>query len=807
MDQRNIAATGRLFVVQQHLASHLHFDLRLEVNGVLKSWAVPKGPSDNPKDKRFAALVEDHPVDYGDFEGQIPPGNYGAGSVIVWDRGWYTPLLDMAAGLESGKLLFELHGHKLRGRWTLVRMKRSGEPQPRDWLWIRERDGTGDPEPRPFDDRSIYSGLRVDQLVRAKSLRKRLQHQAGKLGTPIEPNTPRPKPMLASPGSAFDDPDWVYEYKYDGYRLAATKTSAQAAVELSSRNGQDLSAHFPELRASLRHLNADQFHIDGEVVLLDELGRPSFSLLQQRLRLRNERLIAQAAVCNPVQLMAFDLLQLGGFELQDLPLTTRKKLLQRLLPARGPVRYSEHVARYGKRVFASAQQLGLEGMVAKRADAPYRAGRQRSWVKVRTERSGDFVVLGWVPARGNPQDLGALALGEYRDGKLCFVGNVGSGFRQSDRQQLLARLQKTAEAAVDVPTKMPKTRWVEASQVVEVRYKELTRDGKLRQASFIRLREDKLAAECIGQGSLPLAPLPVTAEAPEVRITNADKVFFPEQQLSKGDLVQYYEAISAWMLPYLQDRPLVLTRYPDGIHGKSFYQRDAPEFVPEWIERCTLYSESGGREVSYFLVHTPAALKYLANLGTIALHFWHARTTSLAQPDWCVLDLDPKTAPFAHVVQLAKATHELCNELELPAFVKTSGASGLHVLVPLGQQLTHEQARTLGELLARVLCQRHGDIATIERKLSERAGKVYIDYLQNGHGQLLVAPFSARAEVAASVSMPIRWHELNGKLSNQRFNIKNAAKRMQRLKEDPMQQLLALTPDLLRALSRLQRLA
>jgi bifunctional non-homologous end joining protein LigD len=345
--------------------------------------------------------------------------------------------------------------------------------------------------------------------------------------------------------------------------------------------------------------------------------------------------------------------------------------------------------------------------------------------------------------------------------------------------------------------------WVAPRLVCEVGYKEYTRDGHLRQPAFKHLRDDKAPEECQGRFDDPSGRILTAAPEPEVTVTHYDKIFYPELDLSKGDLVTYYERIAPWMLPYLHDRPIVLTRYPDGIHGKSFYQRDAPDFVPDWIKREALWSEGADREVRYFIVQSTAALKYLANLGTIPIHLWHSRITDMEHPDWCVLDLDPKKAPFKDVVTLAQAIGELADEIQLPAYPKTSGASGLHVLIPLGHQLTHDQARTLGELMARVIVDRFPNIATIARSVASRRGKVYVDYLQNGHGRLIAAPFAARAEATAGVSMPLKWTEVNGRLSNARFHIKNAPARLKRLKQDPLAGIWDDEPDLARALARL----
>lgn len=793
---------GGLFVVQQHRASHLHFDLRLEMDGVLKSWAVPKGPSADPADKRFAAHVEDHPIEYADFEGRIPDGNYGAGEVIVWDRGTWRDLNKTADGWRNGKLLFELDGHKLKGRWTLVRMGRRRGTKAvdagNDWLLIKEHDDWARPAPSTFPNDSILSGLTVDQLDDPDAPRRRLQRSLGRHELPKASPDRVPKPMLATAGEAFDRTGWLFEFKYDGYRLLARKSGE--AVELLSRNGRDLSALFPEIVATLGALPYPQLLIDGEVVVNDATGRPSFAALQERAALRDASSIVTAARRRPATCYAFDLIEALGMDLRHLPLTDRKRWLRSVLPSVGPIRYSEHIAAEGRATYRTARRLGIEGIVGKRADAPYHEGRSRDWIKVRARKTDDFVVAGWTPAKGNAADLGALLLGEYRGPVLRDVGRVGSGLGGATRRDLLDRLGRLGEGEPLSDT--PNAHWVTPRLVCEVEFTEYTRDGHLRQPVFHRLRDDKDPRDCTGGFDDPM-PQAVAAGTHDVPVTNAEKIFFPEKGLTKGDLVAYYDAIADWMLPYLEDRPIVLTRFPDGIHGKSFYQRDAPAFVPDWIERKVLYSESAEREVHYFIVQNRDALRYLVNLGTIPIHTWHSRIGNLEHPDWCVLDLDPKGAPFRDVIAAARVIRELAEEIEMPAFLKTSGASGLHVLLPLGRQLTHDQSRTLAELMARVTVSRLPDTTTITRSVRKRGGKVYIDYLQNGHGQLLVAPFSARAEPAASVSMPLRWSELTARLRNDRYHLKNAPARMRRLGEDPMADLLRLRPDLARSLERL----
>ena len=697
----------RLFVVQQHAARRMHWDFRLEVNNVLCSWAVPKGPSMNPDDKRFAAEVEDHPLDYADFEGSIPDGNYGAGQVIVWDTGTYVELEDFATGFSDGKLLFELNGHKLRGRFTLIRLK-GRENSGKEWLLIKERDQWVREE--PLADSSVLSGMTIETIAEPAAIEDAF---VGRIKD-IDPCPPATvslteSPMLARASEPFHRDGWVYEIKYDGYRLMIERDGDQ--VTLHSRTGIDLSARFPEIAKCAAKLPFSEFTMDSEVVVHDDRGVPSFARLQQRAAVRGEGATKRASIHDPVTCYAFDLLHACGYDLKGLPLTERKALLREMLPPAGPIRYSEHIEGNGIETFNAMRRLGLEGVVGKRADSVYVSGRSDSWLKVRGARTGDFVVAGWVPVKNNPDDIGALVLGEYRGDELTYCGRVGSGLGTDSRRELQTRFAGL-KAAPGLPNDIDDRahRWVEPVLVCEVQYREYSADGLLRHPVFLRLRDDKAPNECKSAYHEP--PPDALEQEPEreVAITNPDKVFFPEKQWTKGDLLGYYEAVSPWMLPYLVDRPLVLTRFPDGIHGKSFYQRDAPAFVPDWLERKVLWSESAEREVHYFIAQNTESLVYLANMGAIPIHAWHSRITDLEHPDWCVLDLDPKEAPFEDVVEIATEVKNLLDEIELPGFLKTSGASGLHILLPLARQLTHRQATTLGELLARVLVARRSDI-------------------------------------------------------------------------------------------------
>jgi bifunctional non-homologous end joining protein LigD len=775
------------------------------MEGVLRSWAVPKGPSYDPADKRLAVLVEDHPLEYGDFEGIIPDGNYGAGAVIVWDRGRWVPLEDPLEGLTKGKLLFELQGLKLKGVWTLVKLKK-GE---NEWLFIKERDGYAHSAAAPAE-RSVLSGLTVEDLSAGRTPADAVRAELVRLDAPQREIQARAiRPMLAeSREKPFSAPGWLFELKLDGYRTIAVRDNRPC---LLSRNGNDLSACFPEVIQALKALPFEGLLLDGELVAIDGAGRPNFQRLQQRAQLRRSLDIKHAVVQCPVTYYAFDLLGFEGYDLRQLPLSTRKRLLEQLVPAAGVIRYLEHFEAEGDVLYQQVQKLGLEGIVAKRADSPYKPTRSAAWVKIRTRKTEDFVVVGFTAPKGGRSGFGALHLGSYYGEELRYSGRAGSGF--TDQQ--LAEVRKTLETMLQdespcqgTPILGDGTRWVEPHLVCEVEYTERTEEGLLRQPVFLRFRDDKGPEECVGSpaaqdGTPEEEPVAAAPTAAAGEFTNLKKVFWPDEGYSKGDLIEYYRGVSRWILPYLADRPVVLTRYPDGIAGKSFFQMDAPRFFPEWIRTERRWSEQAEREIDHFICDDQESLLYLINLGTIPLHVWSSRAGNIERPDWCVLDLDPKGAPFADVVTVARAAHELCRDIGLPCLVKTSGSSGLHLMVPLGGQCRHEHARTLGELLARVISGELPEIATITRQVSRREGKVYVDYLQNGAGRLIVAPFSVRPLPGAPVSTPLKWSEVKPELDIRSFTMATLPERMRRMKRDPLREVLELQPDITACLERL----
>src|SRR5213594_1587262 len=803
-------SAGGLFVVHMHAARRLHWDLRLEMDGVLRSWAVPKGPSPNRADKRLAVHVEDHPLEYGDFEGIIPEGNYGAGAVIVWDRGRWVPLEDPVEGMKKGKLLFELQGYKLKGKWTLVKLKK-GE---KEWLLIKEKDGYVSAD-SALPPESVLSGLTVEELKAGKDRAAPVLKELARIKAPRRAVTvEEAEPMLAETREQpFSKPGWLFELKLDGYRVRAGRDRGE--TRLLTRKGNDIAAAFPELAHALAALPFEGFILDAELVVPDEAGRPSFQRLQNRAKVSRALEVRRAAVETPAVLYVFDLLAFDGYDVRPLPLEQRKALLEQVMPRVGPIKYLSHFEQDGEALYEQVVKMGLEGIVAKKADSSYRAGRSPNWLKIRADRTDDFVVVGFTRPKGSRSGFGALDLGAYENGKLVYTGRAGSGFTAAQLKEVSAVLEQSVRAKPPFEGPAPPDKghtWVEPTLVVEVRYKEWTDEGLLRQPVFVRFRDDKPVTEIAKRDAgsemrdaevPPESPSPISPLPREVKFSNLDKVFWPEERYTKGDLIEYYRTVSKWMLPYLADRPLVLTRFPDGINGKSFFQKDAPEYAQAFVRTVTIWSEDSQRDLDYFVCDNESSLLYIANMAAILLHVWSSRVATLETPDWCILDLDPKEAPFTDVVTVAKAVRALCDDIDLPTGIKTSGSTGLHVLIPLGRQVTYEQSRTLGGLLARVIAAELPEIATVTRQVQKRDGKVYLDYVQNGHGRLLVAPFSARPLPGAPVSMPLEWSEVTPKLDIRKFTIANAPARMKKLKDDPLWAVLEEKPDLVSALEKL----
>lgn len=823
------------FVVQEHAARRLHYDLRLEMDGVLKSWAVPKGPSVRAEEKRLAVHVEDHPIEYANFEGIIPPDNYGAGSVIVWDQGTYRDVKegDPLEHLARGKLELEFFGYKMRGRWTLVRMSKSEK----DWLLLKKVDAAASSE-QLIDryPRSVISGLTVEEIRDIPGKLAAIRSRLAALGAPAREVPVREQSfMLATlEENPFSNKDWLFEIKYDGVRVLADRRGD--AVTLTGRNGTVITARYPEIVAALRALPVDRFVIDGEIVAMDETGKPSFGRLQARMGLTNPHDVERGMATVPVVGVFFDCLALAGGDLRRLTLLARKECLSLLLPPLGPVHYGDHILAQGAAFFEAACEQRLEGVVGKKIDSMYAGGRSREWIKVKCQRRQEFVIGGYTDPQGSRGYFGALHLGLYDGPDLVYVSKVGTGFDDASLKNVWDVLQSLMRQTSPFDKGGPPGRghhWVEPRLVCEVRFVEWTHDGGIRHPTFLGLRPDMRPEDCRFKTPVSLAAFEppaagspdvrdqparrhkATAEAPDqpapapddavlVKITNPNKVFWPEEGYTKADLIAYYEAVAPLLLPYLRDRPLVLTRYPDGIAGKSFFQKDAPDFVPAWVRTERIYSKDAERDINYFIVNDVRTLRYVANLGTIPLHIWASHLGALDRPDWLVLDLDPKGAPFADVVKVARALHKILEEIHLPNYVKTSGGTGLHLLVPLGARYGYEEARTFARLLAMLAEDAAPDIVTLARPIRSRGGKVYVDYVQNGHGRTIVAPFSLRPLPGAPASCPLHWKEVTARLDPARFTLKTTARRFGKA-SDPLIPLLAGSIDMADAIARIEK--
>jgi bifunctional non-homologous end joining protein LigD len=824
---------GGMFVVQKHAATRLHYDFRLEMEGVLRSWAIPKGPSLNPAERRLAVMVEDHPVEYGDFEGIIPEGNYGAGEVIVWDRGVYRitdPPGDVADAVRAGKLDIEMFGFKLRGGFAMVRTSgrktdgpaRSNEkPQ---WLLIKRHDefASADIDIVESRSRSVLSGLTLQELSSASDIVSGLVAELRKLDPPeIAGPFTRGQFSFALAKLVNEPPEggqWLYEIKYDGVRALAIRDGG--AVRIFGRSGIEATANYPELVLALGKLPFPRFVLDGEIIAFGSDGRPSLQILQRRIQARDRARIAELALASPASYYVFDLLAFDRFDLRGIDLETRKELLRRMIRDEGLLRYSDYHTGDGRAFYDVVAELGLEGVVAKRLRSPYRAGRGGAWLKIKCPRVDRFAIGGWTEPAGSRTHFGALLAGQYEaPGVLRFVGRVGTGFDDERLRTIAAMLRERATGAspfrrrgAGEPAIPAGVHFCAPELVCEVRFTEWTEGGVLRDPSFLGLVAGAEPAACAYHGPNPsiaeqtddtpgspvLVPEGATAKPAvhdlsmrdfpriqRVEITHADKVFWPAEGYTKGDLIEYYEAIAPWMLPYLKDRPVMLTRYPDGIEGKSFFQKDAPGYVPQWIRRVRIYSEDSGREISYFILESAEALKYIANMGTIPIHIWSSRAATLGSPDWLLFDIDPKGSTTAQAVRVAQETAAVLRSAAMRPYVKTSGQDGIHVVVGLRPGYTYEQARMFSEAVARVVVARIPEVATLLRTPAARKGRVYIDYLQLGQGKTIAAPFAVRPRPGAPVSAPLRWNELRIDLDPRRFNIGTMPRRMARLGEDP----------------------
>jgi len=787
------------FVVHEHAARNLHYDLRLESGGVLWSFALPKGPPRKLGERRLAVHTEDHPLDYASFEGVIPAGNYGAGTMRIWDSGTWQPEGDARKGLAAGKLVFRLSGRRLRGAWTLVQLRGERARDGRDWLLIKR---SGRSTGTPSGVRASASSRTQPRAADVPGARRAAQPRA------LEPELCK----LAS--QAPEGAHWLHEIKLDGYRLIALLAGKR--VRLLTRGGEDWTARFPRIARALAALESRAV-LDGELVVLDAHGRSDFQRLQNALRTGEL----------DAHYVAFDLPWCDGFDLRRSPLVERKRLLAALIaraPKAGSLRYSEHVVGEGAAFLEQACKLGLEGAISKPADAPYSPGKRAAWIKTKCARRQEFVVLGWTEPTGERRHLGALLVG-YHDaqGELRYAGKVGTGFTQASLRELARRLRPLAReraplAAIPRGPGLQRVHWLKPECVVEVAFTEWTADGRLRHPSFQGVREDKPARAIVRERAR--APLqaarrseraatsaePHASRVAGVTITHPERVLYPELGVTKLELAQYYEAVARHLLPHIADRPLTLVRCPQGRRAGCFYQKHRTDDLPDSIGGIRLREKQ--KSATYVAVHDVAGLAALVQRGVLELHPWGARADQLERPDRLVLDLDPGPGvPWARVVQAAHELRALARELELESFVRTTGGKGLHVVLPIDRRSNWDVAKDFTHALAEALARRDPRAFVLVATKSKRTGRIFLDYLRNGRGATAVASYSARASPGATVATPLAWKELDARLDPAAFTVRSVPQRLARARRDPWHDFFELRQSLSRrVLSRVERL-
>ena len=789
---RAVAGSGDpIFVVHKHDARRLHYDLRLERAGVLESWAVPKGPGVEVGARRLAIHVEDHPLDYADFEGTIPKGEYGGGTVMLWDRGTWRE-----TRRSDGRIDFELAGHKLRGAWSLTRMGNASNGKRENWLLIKRSDKK--PAAAPIDraarDRSVASGRSMRQIAngeagdrqRGSSSLANAARQASGSRRSALPRQPRAQ-LATLVEKPPEGPGWLQEIKFDGYRILAMADHGD--VSLWSRNGKNWTARFPAIAAQLSTLPAATLLLDGEVIALRANGLSSFRRLQEMLSDRNTK---------PAVYQAFDILHVDGIDLAGVALIDRKDLLRRLLEALDPssvVRYSEHVQGDARQFYDKACEMGLEGIICKRADARYRAVRNRDWLKVKCVRHEELIIGGYSEPSGSRTGFGALLLGANDSrGRLIYAGKVGAGFTERQLAALheaLAQLETRACPFHECPERRG-ARWVEPRLVVEVAFTEWTRDGRLRHPVFRGLREDKdpkeirmpeRALQDAGNETRPRTKRGV-AEVAGVALSNPDRVLYPQQKVTKLAVARYYEEMSEWILPQIRRRPLSLLRCPQGRGKDCFFQKHPGQAIPAEMPRVSIREKNGKAE--YLYVEQLRDLVALVQAGTLELHAWGCTVDDVERPDLLVFDLDPgPDVDWTEVLDAARSLQDRLQSLKLEAFIRTTGGKGLHVVVPLRPGLGWDGVKAFAKTVAAVHAREDPGRFTINMSKEKRKHRIFIDYLRNGRGNTAIVSYSTRAREGAPVAVPVRRDELKPSLKGDRYDIDTVRRRVRSLQSDP----------------------
>ncbi len=826
------------FVVQRHAASRLHYDFRLEMNGVLKSWAVPKGPSLNPADKRLAVMVEDHPYDYKDFEGTIPKGNYGAGEVEIWDEGTYEAANKLNAKkdetillneLAAGSIKIILHGKKLKGEFALVRLKSSDEENA--WLLIKHKDQYAVTESYNAEEHT-KTNSKVTKAVIAKKAKNNSKNKS----SPAEQSTGKSnsvksrknfssylsnakklekyiRPMLATAHKyPFSSEDWVFEIKWDGYRAIA---EVGKEFRFYSRNGLSFADKYPAIIDSLKQQTHEMI-LDGEIVAYKD-GMPSFQALQH-FDENHSTIIYHV----------FDLLYLNGHDTRELSLLQRKELLKEALIESDHLKYCDHVAKEGEAFFKAIEENNLEGMIAKRIDSAYADNvRSSNWLKIKRQQTEDVIIAGYTAPQGARSKFGALILGRYNENnELIYAGHAGTGFTEDTLKKLYDTMQpliiKTAAFKKIPKTNAPAT-WIKPELVAEIKYSELTKDNIFRHPVFMGLRQDKSAEEVIihkeGGGVSTVANKKSTQNKKntdkkneyivkinrkEVKLTNQNKIYWPDAGYTKGDLVDYYNQMSRFILPYLKGRPESLNRFPNGISGDSFYQKDAGDNAADWVATEKILSESNQKYIDYIICNDKPTLLYLANLGCIEMNPWNSTIQKPEHPTYLIIDIDPSEKnTFDDVVEVAMATKQVLDECGAACYCKTSGASGMHVFVPMANKYDYEQVKIFAHLIAIKVVDLLPELTTLERSLSKRdRAKIYVDYLQNRKGQTISSVYSPRPKPGATVSTPLDWKEVKKGLHPSQFTIQSLPERVEKI-GDIFKPVLGKGIDLKKCLDRL----
>jgi bifunctional non-homologous end joining protein LigD len=830
------------FVIQKHAARRLHYDLRLELGGVMKSWAVPEGPSLNPGDKRLAIEVEAHPLSYRDFEGTIPKGNYGAGEVIVWDTGTYQTEGSESASEQyrRGEWKFRLFGKKLHGGFVLVRLRRSADRK--EWLLIKHRDD----EARTDWDAEVHS----ESAISSRALSgPSVARKAARLDRAMPEGAVRAKFPGAIPVTLaelgrkpFSDPHWIFEVKFDGVRVLVYLEGS--SVKVFARSGRDVTGEFPEMKDLAGEVNANSAVLDGEVVALDGRGRSEFQRLQERLGVQNPSAALRAKV--PIHCYFFDLLYLQGFDVRKVALLERKELLKQTLVTNEVFRYSEHEREHGEALFEEAKKQGLEGIIGKRIDSLYSGRRTSDWIKLKVVNELDAVVVGWTDPRRSRKYFGALVLGLYQGKELKFIGTAGTGFDEREQRRVHEELKAISSDTCQfraVPRLKEPVHWVRPEMVARIRFGNWTHGEHLRMPVLLGIRKDRDAKECTFESakSVPVEPTRSRVRAEpaaraaktgkrntektrarsmekagarsgeaggddgkgltgkilatksadlfldiqnhSVHLTNLSKIYFPKPKISKGELLAYYAEMARYILPFLRERPLVLRRYPNGVDGKSFFQKEAPQGLPEWVDTASVYSDERQAKMDYVMADNLESLLYLTNLGCIDHNPWSSRAKAQDSPDYLFFDLDPTPpTPYATILEIARAIHELLTKIGLRCFLKTSGATGFHIFLPLKPGYRYADTRSFAEIVTKSLDAKILSHVAMERTVSHRQrGKVMIDALQNARGKPLACAYTVRATQGATVSTPISEKELRAGFDPAQWTLKTVPRRIAKI--------------------------